>query len=142
MYYAFELNSAGRALDFSATLTSSTSATLDFSRSFHARGTHCPTHSLPPSCPHSHLYTLSIPWSDLDLDDSSSPDAVLRGVNARDLRVAILRGEVVDSSDDSGGVAYPHSHAWSTALDPDSADVTFHTSKVFRPLTLCRREVG
>ena len=140
-YVGFELNSAGRALDFVATLTSPTSASLDFSRSFHARGSHAATSTLPPSYPFSHLYTLSVPWADLSFEAGADLDAVMQGVNARDMRVAILRGEVVQS-EDGGGDAEPHAHTWCTAVDPDSADVTFHTTRVFRPLRLCKARPG
>ena len=133
-YRAFELNSAGRALDFTATLTSPTSASLDFTPSFRSYGTHSPPSSLPPDLPYTQLYTLSIPFSELTIQQPPSADpAFAAQLNERDMRVAVLRGEVVDTED--GVAPYPGTHSWFSAIDPSSTEVTFHTTRVFMALT-------
>lgn len=139
VYHAFELNSAGRALDFKAELTSPTSAQLDFSHSFSVKGQHTPTSQLPPSYEYDHLYLMTVPWSDVLVEGTGGDEsAFMDSLNARDMRVAVLRGEVVVAAgkDGEAEVQYPHTHCWSTAIDPESPDVTFHTTKVFMAFQL------
>ena len=140
-YFAFELNSAGRALDFVATLTSPVDAELDFSHSGHARGV---TAAFPQQAEYQHLYLLSVPWQDVTEGDSSQPAAPaataapawVDSVNGRDMRVGFFRGEVIADEDGKAAAAYPSTHLWQSWIDPDSDRVNFHTTRVFAALRL------
>ena len=159
-YHAFELNSEGRALDFKAELTSAKTVELDFECSFPGvKGVHTTTSQLPDDFPYQHLYLMSVPWRDAGVEwagsgsDGGSSGGSGRGseadeltslqqlVNARDMRVAVLRGEVIEVVGESReGVSYPDTHLWTTAVDPDSPAITFHTTTVFMALQLQRSE--
>jgi hypothetical protein len=137
-YFAFELNSAGRALDFVASLTSPVDAELDFTHSGHARGV---TAAHPQQADYQHLYLLSVPWKDVTEGDSKQPDAAalsawLDSVNDRDMRIGFFRGEVIADDDGNAAAVYPSTHLWQTWIDPDSDRVTFHTTRVFAALNL------
>ena len=137
-YRAFELNSDGRALDFSAQLTSPHSADLDYSYHSAVEGRHTPTGELLAGCAYQHLYLLTVPWRDAGVEWKGGAEertALVERVNAADMRVAVLRGEAVASEGESG-VHYPDTHVWTTAIDSDSPNITFHTTTVFMALQL------
>ena len=139
-YFAYEVNSAGRALTLSGSM--STERDLDYSFVGHCQGTY--SHDNPDkrastprgsmviaqaaalSRPHSPIdqwrwLRLSIPWSDLRIDAESLP---LDG-----LRIGLYRGEAFDADGKTDFV-------WTSWIDPLKPEVNFHTKQTFAHITM------
>ena len=131
-YRGFELNSAGRCLDFAVAIGETGDRQFEYGWTGYAVGVMQQTDEQAgegeacESSSRSRLYRVSIPWQDIGV----SPPLASSG--GEQLLVGLYRGEVVDSS------AQHAEHLWTSGVDPLSPDVNFHTHRTFAALRLLR----
>ena len=128
-YRGFEFNTAGRCLDFTVSIDWTGERQFDYSWKGSAVGAMQDQDDGwkdVDSSDYSRLYRISLPWQDVGLPSAPLPTAT------SELLVGLYRGEVVDAE------AEHAEHVWTSWVDPQSADVSFHTPRTFARVRLIR----